>query len=182
LAVFDGVSSNSESYLYINEFKKQIKNRYKEFLNERSQKLEQLFYNAAIETKLQNINGQSTLTALFIPKGGKASKWISIGDSRLYVFSNSYIETITSDDSINNILTNYLGKDHITINDFKAYELDINANYLICSDGFYSIMHNHLKEFFSALNFKNMANVKKKLASLQQNKNIDDSTYIIIKA
>jgi len=182
-AVFDGVSSNQHSYLYIEKIKRYIEENFSRYLNETCFSLDKLFYDGAIYGQEKGCDGASTLTVLYISKQEKIAKYINIGDSRLYIFSNTFLEKVTVDDSYQNknIFTKYLGAENINLRDFETSHLDFDNNFLICSDGFYSVMHSYLKDFFTTINFKNMGNIGKKLEILQANKNIDDSTYILIK-
>ena len=111
------------------------------------------------------------------------AKYINIGDSRIYIYSDQFLEKVTIDDAISNtnILTRYLGSENLILEDFKVNNIDKKNNFLICTDGFYSLMDKNLKEFFITFNFKLMSNIRKKLAFLQRKKNIDDSTYILIR-
>lgn len=183
--VFDGVSSNENSYNYIKAFKKDLRlnislHKHANELN----MLNSLFYQIHQNLQKENMNGESTLSVLYISKLTKTYKFLNIGDSRIYSFNNKYLEKITRDDSIpnKNILTRYLGKRDLKLEDFNLTDInEFDKNFLICTDGFYSLMENELKIFFETINFKHLSNIKKKLSYLQKNKNEDDSTYILIK-
>jgi serine/threonine protein phosphatase PrpC len=182
-ALFDGVSSYDKSYELIKEFKKKLKSKINsiDFIGNN---IEVLLYEINKETSNINIPGASTISVLFISKETNKAKYISVGDTRIYIFNNQFIEQLTIDDTLeigSNIITKYLGDCELTLDDFKSYQIDNNYNYLICTDGFYKLMEDNLKEYFMAFNFKHIKNTKKKISYLQENENRDDSSYIIIK-
>jgi serine/threonine protein phosphatase PrpC len=181
--VFDGVSSNQMSYLFINEFKKRV--RFKSKVAEISENtLSKVLYEINIKLIQSGLEGMSTLSLLFFNKIGNNVEFLNIGDSRIYIFTNQYLEKITEDDALlgrNNIITKYLGLEALTLDDFQLEKTSNDCNYLMCTDGFYTLMENELKEYFTTLNFRKLRNIKKKLLSLQKGNNSDDSSYIIIK-
>ncbi|MDQ2180817.1 PP2C family serine/threonine-protein phosphatase [Marinifilum sp. D714] len=181
--LFDGVSSLPNSHLFIKNFKLELDSllkRHKFSLNQ----LTDIFFHCNKKVTNSRVEGMSTYTALYIDKGENLSFYSSIGDSRLYIYSNQFIEQISNDDSLEgskNIITKCLGMDNLEVSDFNFYNVEFNSNFLICTDGFYDLMNDNLEEFFDSLNFKHLKNTKRKLESLSINKNNDDSTYIIIK-
>ncbi|MDP3944757.1 MAG: protein phosphatase 2C domain-containing protein [Lutibacter sp.] len=181
--IFDGVSSYPFSYLFINEFKKQFRSKFKK-LQISEVNLSEILYQAHNDVLNLGIKGMSTVSILFFDNKNKNIGFINIGDSRIYIFTNQFLEKITKDDSLlgrKNIITKYLGLESLNLNDFKMKKLDFGFNFLICTDGFYGLMENNLKEYFEAFNFKNFKNIERKLTTLQKRKNKDDSSYIIIK-
>jgi serine/threonine protein phosphatase PrpC len=181
--VFDGVSSLSESYLFINILKKRIKSKLHKLYSTGSN-LGDLLFEAHSEALYEKVDGMSTVSGLFYSKRVDCANYISIGDSRVYIFSNQYLEKVSEDDSLQdrpNILTRCLGTPDLSLNDFRPKEVETNHNFLICTDGFYNLMSENLKEYFSTYNFKNFRNIEKKLSHLQRGKNSDDSSYILIK-
>jgi len=181
--IFDGVSSNPFSYLFINEFKKLFKSKIKKVQISETN-LSKILYEVHNDVLNSGVKGMSTISILFFNKLNKNINFINIGDSRIYIFTNQFLEKITQDDSLlgrKNIITKYLGLESLNLNDFKTKNIDFSSNFLICTDGFYGLMENNLKEYFEVFNFKNIKNIKKKLTTLQRRKNKDDSSYIIIK-
>lgn len=181
--IFDGVSSDAFSYLFINEFKKQFKSKIKKIQISEAN-LSEILYESHNDVLKFGIKGMSTISILFFDKLNKNIGFINIGDSRIYIFTNQFLEKVTKDDSLpgrKNIITRYLGLKSLNLNDFKTKKLDFGFNFLICTDGFYGLMENNLKEYFETFNFKNLKNIEKKLTTLQRRKNSDDSSYIIIK-
>ncbi len=145
--------------------------------------MDKLFYDVNSEMIGLRISGKSTISALFFSKINETAKYINIGDTRIYVFTNQFLEQITIDDSLiglENIITKCLGND-LAIEDFQPKNIEKHYNYLLCTDGFYKIMEEELKDYFNTLNFKNLTNIKKKITYLQRRKNRDDSSYILIK-
>jgi serine/threonine protein phosphatase PrpC len=181
--IFDGVSSHPFSYLFINEYKKIVRSKFDK-LNIVDNNLDKILYEAHKEVLNFGINGMSTLSVLFFNKFANCVKYINIGDSRIYGFTNQFLEKLTTDDSLpgrENIITRCLGIETLSLLDFKMIEIELGYNYLMCSDGFYKLMEENLKEYFTTINFKNFRNIKKKISFLQRRKNRDDSSYIIIK-
>jgi serine/threonine protein phosphatase PrpC len=132
----------------------------------------------------RNIYGYSTISILAVYRNSKNIEFLNIGDSRIYNFTNRYLEKITEDDNVgetNNILTRFLGSDLLTIEDFKLKTLVNKGNFLICTDGFYSLMENNLIRYFKILNFKYPKRMLDTLVTEQLNINKDDSTFIILK-
>jgi len=181
--VFDGVSSRPFSYLFINEFKRIFKAKIKQ-IKVSETNLSQLLYETHNDVLNFGINGMSTISVLFFSKLKKNVNFINIGDSRIYIFTNQFLEKITNDDSLigkKNIITKCLGLESLILDDFKMNNIDFGYNFLMCTDGFYGLMENSLKEYFDTFNFKNYRNIKKRIAILQRRKNKDDSSYIIVK-
>jgi len=180
--VFDGISSYKYSYKFISAYKKVLRDEIrKDFTNEN---LSNALYKAH-ETALKlKIDGKSTMSALVIDKKTNNKQFVSIGDSRIYLFTKQYIHQITNDDSLagsSHIVTRCLGMSELSKSDFELTSIEKGSNFLICTDGFYSIMEENIKDFFMSLNYSKSQNIKRKLSLVQRRKNIDDSTYIIVK-
>lgn len=181
--IFDGVSSINTSISYIQECKKYIYEHHESYLLKQPL-LKELIY----DTHMYSLNfqelGKSTCCALVIYKTGKAYI-VNIGDSRIYAFSNCYLEQLSTDDSIcidnRSFLTKCLGMDNLSVDDIKQLEVEPDQNYILCSDGFYSLMEIKLKRYFQILQFKRGKNILNAINQLQIDNNKDDSTYIIIK-
>lgn len=181
--VFDGVSSIPESHVFIHLFTKQLKLNLQGLIST-GKNLDEVFFSTHNQVLKNRIEGKSTLSVLFYTKLTKKAFYINIGDSRIYQFSNQFIEKITIDDSFKgkaNILTKCLGLSDLCLEDFKPKAVVPDSNFLLCTDGFYKLMLGDLKEYFKTYNFKHIKNIKKKLSILQRRKNNDDSSYILIK-
>lgn len=181
--LFDGVSSNPLSFAFINEYKKRLKLKIKN-TQICETNLSQLLYDTNNDLLNLGIDGMSTLSMLFFNNLTSSVNFINIGDSRIYIYTNQFLEKITIDDSLvgrKNVITKCLGMKSLTIGDFKINKISSEYNYLMCSDGFYGLMEDNLKQYFESLNFRSLKNVKKKLSVLQRKMNDDDSSYIIIK-
>ncbi len=180
--VFDGVSSLPKSFEFIDWFIRGFERKITEFDNV-GDNLGKILYETNAEIWDRNINGKSTISLLFLDRKMNRHKFLSIGDSRIYIFSNQFIEQITQDDTLftnSNIITRCLG-DKLSLNDFELREIKDMDNFLICSDGFHNLMHENLKEYFTVFNSNNLNYIKKKISYLQRGKNQDDSSYILIK-
>lgn len=181
--VFDGVSSLPTSDLFIKHFIKNFKTKLDRIVSS-SDNFGEMLYHSHAETLNENIDGKSTISVLLYDKLHSIFKYVSIGDTRIYIFNNQFIEKITIDHNLinrPNVLTKCLGSDDLSFNDFVPSKIDDNVNFLMCTDGFYSLMEEDLKEYFETYNFKHSRNIEKKLSYLQRRKNSDDSSYIIIK-
>ncbi|MFA6400015.1 MAG: hypothetical protein WCX31_00085 [Salinivirgaceae bacterium] len=181
--VFDGVSSRPDSYHFINKFKATFRNRIKN-LDLKESNLNCILFEVHNDILKLKINGSSTLSILFFNNKEGDAGFINIGDSRIYHFNNQYLEQITVDDSlpgISNIITKYLGMEKLSLMDFALTPINLKGDYLMCTDGFYGLMENNLKDYFFILNFKYLRNIKKYILKIQRRKNEDDSSFIIIK-
>jgi serine/threonine protein phosphatase PrpC len=182
--VFDGVSSLSTSHIFISQYTKKLKSKLDD-LSPTGNNLGQVLFETHSQVLSDGGNsGMSTLSALFYNKVLNKAQYVNIGDSRIYQFTNQFIEKITDDDSLSersNILTKCLGLADLSLDDFMPKDIVSEYNYLICTDGFYKLMLDNLKVYFEAYNFKNFRNIEKKLSLLQRRKNNDDSSYILIK-
>ncbi|MBO6522605.1 MAG: protein phosphatase 2C domain-containing protein [Balneolaceae bacterium] len=181
--LFDGVSSNSFSYLFIEEFKKRFRKRMSQIRN-RNFNVSDVLFKTHQDTLESEVKGLSTMSVLYFNDESNKAEYLNIGDSRIYIFTNKFLEKITTDDSLknrSNIITKCLGMNELTQKDFESEEISENYNFLMCSDGFYNLMEENLKDYFITFNFKYMKNIDRKLKELQRRKNQDDSTYILIK-
>ncbi|MFA7127435.1 MAG: hypothetical protein WC182_07810 [Bacilli bacterium] len=184
LVLFDGVSSVSESINCIQSCKRFIQDNYSQFVGASGINLEGLIYAMHVDSLVAGEIGKTTCSALLLSKRLNHAYIVSVGDSRIYAFSNSYLEPLTIDDNLpgnSNILTKYIGWEELKPADVHQVEVNVNQNFLICSDGFYSLMEKDLKSYFRAFHFKRKGNIKNAITRLQMNKNRDDSTYIIIR-
>lgn len=182
-AVFDGVSSYSESYRFVELYKREIITKIKH-LDIEGKNLDRFLFDIHNEALKSKIKGASTLSAIFFPKNDHGGKYINIGDSRIYAFTNQFLEQITIDDSLetrSNVITKCLGSYELNLSDFQGHCLNKTYNYLLCTDGFHRLMENNIKEYFITLNFKKFGPIKRKISSMQRMKNDDDASYLIIK-
>ncbi|KAA9357284.1 PP2C family protein-serine/threonine phosphatase [Larkinella humicola] len=181
--VFDGVSSMSNSYRFIRNFIESFKSELNKF-DEYELNFHELLHEAHNKVLEENIEGMSTLSLLLLSESNKIAKYLNIGDSRIYIYNNQFIEKITVDDNLlnkKNILTRSLGMQDLCLDDFCLSNIEPDMNYLICTDGFYNLMEKYLKKYFLAINYKNLRNIARRIHSIQNGKNIDDSSFILIK-
>jgi serine/threonine protein phosphatase PrpC len=180
--LFDGVSSNPSSHLFVEKFKKILLLKYN-LINRDGGNLSKLLFQVHSETLSSNIDGYSTMSAVCINRSENVLSFVNIGDSRIYIYTNQFIEKVSTDNSLvnnKNILTKYLGDSTLSKKDFDIKRIKFESHLLICSDGFYKVMEQNLKEFFRILNFDRFNNIKNSFESVLKNQN-DDTTYIIIK-
>lgn len=181
--VFDGVSSYPHSYRFINEFKKELRLRLKNFQTSKSD-LSQLLYDSHNNVLNLGTGGMSTFSVLFFNNLTSKVNFINIGDSRIYIYTNQFLEKFTIDDSLEgrkNVITKCLGIKSLSLSDFEMNKINPKCNFLMCTDGFYGLMENNLKQYFEIFNFKSFKKIEKKLSVLQRRMNLDDSSYIIVK-
>lgn len=185
--VFDGVSSAKNGYLGTILAKEFIIQNYSTYLNVKYSKLDELMYycNEYITSKnVAEVFTTYSATLIFNEKKDIAII-SSLGDTRIYLVSNQFIEQVSIDDTFSfssNIVTKCLGMDYLILEDFTTktiYKNDMGV--LICTDGFYSILEKEKMSFFMTFNKKNLNNTKSGLKSLISGRNIDDSTFIFIK-
>jgi serine/threonine protein phosphatase PrpC len=175
--LFDGVSSYVDSIDYIYACKLYIKENYEKYLL-RKFGLRDLFFDMHNQLMDSEFEGKSTCSALLIYPDYKKGYILNLGDSRIYSFSNTYLEPLTKDDNLpgnNRILLKYLGKKELTLDDFIQTPINIESNFLLCSDGFYSLMEMSLNKYFPILHYKRKGNIIKAINQLQFGINKDDS-------
>jgi serine/threonine protein phosphatase PrpC len=181
--LFDGVSSLPLSYLFAEKFKKRIETKINT-IDSNGNNLDKLLYNINKEIVGLGIQGLSTISVVFYNKMDDIVRYLNIGDTRIYAFTNQFLEKITIDDSVTgreNVITRFLGAESLTLKDFELKSIEKKYNFLLCTDGFYKLMEENLRDYFNAIHFKNFANVKRKIDYLQRRKNRDDSSYILIR-
>ncbi len=182
--LFDGVSSLNESIDFIQSCKHFIQENYIQYIGEDKIDLEGLVYDMHKESLKTGKIGKTTCSALLLKKRLNNGYVVSVGDTRVYVFSNSYLEPLTRDDNLpgnSNILTKCIGWDGLRPDDIDQIEVDANQNFLICSDGFYSMMEKNVMSYFRIFHFKRKGNIINAINRLQKDNNRDDATYIMIR-
>lgn len=181
--LFDGVSSLNRSIDYIQYCKQFLQFNHNLYIDSII-KLDQLIYDMHLSSLSSSIDGKTTCSALLLHYDLHKAFIVNIGDSRIYSFSNYFLESLTVDDNLagnNRILTKYVGFEDLELNDLVQKEVDIEQNFLICSDGFYSFMEENIKKYFIILQYKRNKNIVNAIEKMQINKNKDDSTYIILR-
>lgn len=183
-AVFDGVSSYPESYKYIENFIYLLKEKNdKEIISKNN--ITAIL--TEIHKELLNLpfRGMSTLCLILIDKTDLSKiYYLNVGDSPLYAITPQSITKLTKDDVSypgSNVLTKCLGAYNLFLEDFDLKQLKIPEKILLCTDGFANLMEKDIKSFFNAFQFKRLTTIKNKLMELQEGKNNDDSTFILIK-
>lgn len=182
--LFDGVSSLSESWNFIQSCKLFIKENHNQYLYGKRANLRELIYQMHLDSLDSDTYGKTTCSALLLKNNDNVAYVVSIGDTRIYSFTNTYLEVLTTDDNLpgnSNLLTKYIGLEGLSRDDIEQIEVNANQNFLICTDGFYPLMERNLKKYFDIFHFKRKGNIKNAINRLQKNRNSDDSTYIIIK-
>lgn len=181
--VLDGVSSYSDSDLYIENFLDLLKSRLKAEKIDKSE-LGAVLFQIHKELLAENTKGMSTLSLVFIShEHPKKFFSINIGDSPIYAISKQSLTKLTTDDVLNkhsNFLTKGLGMENLTSTDFKLIENNISEKILLCSDGFAKLLEDDKKEYFSIFQHKRLSTIKRKIELKQADKNEDDSTFILI--
>lgn len=182
-AVFDGVSSASDGKQASITAKEFIKAEYKKYLG-LAPDIRKLMYE--LNQHLINSNlpePYSTYCMVVYNKVVKTYHYSWLGDSRLYVITNQFIEQITEDDSYSeNIITKFLGHSNLQLSDFRQISNDkMYEHLLLCTDGFYRILEKNRLAFFDFFRKKSLPSIKKGINSLIKGNNFDDSTFIFVK-
>ena len=182
--IFDGVSSYPESYRYIETFMEFLDDHQKEWLGNDREGLGQLLYLAYLHCRKTFIAGSTTISALFIPHEPHLPEMVSIGDSRIYAFRRQNMVSLTADDNVPempNILTRWVGHDYLSAEDFRPVEVGLDKQFLICSDGFYSVMEQDRDAFFHAMKLPDLKEINETLFHLVEGKNSDDASYVLVR-
>lgn len=181
--LFDGVSSYNDSIEVVKECKEYLNSYHTKYLN-RENGLKDLICNMNLHAVKLAFKGKTTCSALLLDYKWDNAVVLNIGDSRAYTLSGSYIEAVTTDDNLfdnSNVLTKYIGMEELDSRDFVEQNFDLNQNFLLCSDGFYHMMHSNLKRYFKVFQFKRKTYLLNAILKLQSQHNKDDSTFILIK-
>ncbi|GET31812.1 hypothetical protein PbJCM13498_06750 [Prolixibacter bellariivorans] len=182
--IFDGVSSYPESYRYIETFMEFLEEYHHEWLGKEKNGLGQLLYLAYLHCRKTFVAGSTTISALFIPDEKQLPEMISIGDSRIYAFRRKNMVSLTEDDNVPempNILTRWVGHDYLSAEDFRPVEVAIDKQFLLCSDGFYSVMEQSHEAFYPTLKLPELERVREELHRLMEGNNSDDASYILVR-
>lgn len=181
--LFDGVSSYSSSFRFIEKYADILRSRNEENEINKTNLSEILFDTHSAILKM-DIPGMSTLS-LFCRSHSFEGKGyiINIGDSGIYALTNRSFDKITHDDALpghSNVLTRCLGMDSLSLEDFMGKEINIPPKILLCTDGFSNLMKENKQEYFRVFNFKRLGFIKRKISDLQRGLNADDASYILI--
>ncbi len=183
-ALFDGVSSYPDSYRYIAHYIQSLQQQHVHWLTADGHSLERLLYQAYLEGRDFPVDGSTTLSVLLLPDEGDKAFFVNIGDSRIYRFMGHDYQQLTEDDNLPdmpNILTRWVGKEYLSPGDFRIHDVSARNHFLICSDGFYSMMEENRKAFFDLFVKADPAEAAKGIDALVRHRNSDDASYILIK-
>ena len=186
-AIFDGVGSASNSRQGTELVKTYIEKYYNKFINHDSVMIDELMYSCNkyfLETGIRD--AFTTYCVVVLPKeDSKKMFYSTMGDTRIYIITNQYIEQISKDDhygDFKNIITKCLGMDYLTHDDFVQYHAEKKDGYLLmCTDGFYSFLENDKMKFFEFFNKKLLKAIQDNVNKAIDNKNFDDSTYVFVR-
>jgi serine/threonine protein phosphatase PrpC len=182
-AVFDGVSSAKHGKEAALQAKQFIKEHYKNYINGKVD-IKKLMYD--LNQYLVNSDLKepySTYCMVYYDKQTKSYYYSWLGDSRLYVITNQFVEQLTHDDSYSeHVITKFLGNSDLHLNDFRQLESTKQDNHLLlCTDGFYRLFESNKLEFFDNFHKKSLPSIRERINSLIKGKNFDDSTFIFVK-
>src|SRR5680860_446427 len=181
--LFDGVSSYSSSYLFIEKYVDILRSKNEESEINGTNLSEVLFDTHSAILKMDT-PGMSTLSLFCRSPSFKGKGYIiNIGDSGIYALTNRSFEKITHDDALPgylNVLTRCLGMNSLSLKDFTGREINIPPKILLCTDGFSNLMKENKQEYFRVFNFKRPGFIKRKISDLQRGHNADDASYILI--
>lgn len=182
--VFDGVGSAKSSLEGVDLAINFIKSNHKTILNNSRFALGELMEKTNdVLTNSKLREPYCTYTALLIPEDKSILPiYSSVGDSRLYGVNVNYLHQYTIDDSLSeHVITKCLGMGYLTPEDFKETSIDVFENrFLMCTDGFYSLLESNISIFFHKLISKNIGRIKSDLKDLIYGHNADDCSYILI--
>ena len=125
--LFDGVSSLKKSIDYVQYCKCFLNNNYDSYVNSEV-KLDLLIYNMHLSSLSSSIDGKTTCSALLLHSNLHKAFIVNVGDSRIYSFSNYFLEPLTVDDNLSgnsHILTKYIGLEELKLDDIAQKEIDI---------------------------------------------------------
>jgi serine/threonine protein phosphatase PrpC len=184
-AIFDGVGSALNSKKATDLAKDFIELHHSAYFS-KGIFLDKLMYdcnNYLLETEIPE--AYTTYCAVFLPKESSHKAVYSyMGDSRIYIVTNQFIEQITVDDKLEsrNVITKCLGMSTLETHDFSQSSINItDENLLLCTDGFYSFLEEKRLRFFEVFNKRNLKLIKDELMVLVKDRNRDDATYVLIK-
>lgn len=183
--LFDGISSAPDANKGIDIAINFIQGNYSRFgLNEKYNLTNLMRQTHFAITQSGLDTPYSTFSAVCIAKNKSWATFSNLGDSRIYEVTPQHIKQLSKDDNFfhnKNVVTRYLGMIELESDDFYVTDFDIiNKRILLCSDGFYSFLEKDLGKFHSVLNFKRAGNIKNNLFNKITEKNLDDSSYILI--
>jgi serine/threonine protein phosphatase PrpC len=182
--VFDGLSSHAYSFKFIDEYKKFLIAEHSAYLDASGNKLNNLIFDANKVVTKQNIHGLSTISGIFISDEIDAVMYFNLGDSRIYTVNKDEVIQITVDDNITmqtHLVTRCLGLASLTLDDFEVFEVEKQNDFLLCTDGFYPLMHDQMNSYIQLFQNKDLHHIKNKLYDIQKDINYDDATYILIR-
>lgn len=184
-AIFDGVGSAKNSKQATILAKEYLEANHSIYIT-KDVRLDELMYdcNNYILNKDLAESLTTYCTIIFLKSQSSKIYYSYMGDSRMYIISNKFIEQITQDDKLAtaNILTRCLGMNTLERYDFNQNSLTITEeNILLCTDGFYQFLENERMHFFEIFNKKNLHSIKDTLIEIVQNRNNDDATCVLIR-
>lgn len=183
-ALFDGVSSIIESIDFIKYCKIFLLKYHTDYFQNNKLDLKKLIFDAHKYACQFIAKGRTTCSSIVIYRNGDVADFVNIGDSRIYAFSNTYLNQVTKDDTVEGnkyLITKSLGNPNLIYNDIEQQHLKNEDCFILCSDGFHSLMECNLKEYFQVFHYRYPKNTVNRLYKIQKNLNSDDSTYILIK-
>ncbi|MBL0742742.1 PP2C family protein-serine/threonine phosphatase [Chryseolinea lacunae] len=183
-AVFDGVGSAKNAKKATQMAAMFIRKYHERFLHERI-RLSAMIAECNDYIVASNlIEPFSTVCIVVILKHSEDVFYISVGDSRIYLVTNQYIEQISKDDKVSdsNVLNKCLGMAELGHGDFEQKRFRLERGFLaLCTDGFYSLMEKNKLLFFNVLNKKRPSTIRENLRKMIKGNNLDDATLLVIK-
>lgn len=184
IMVFDGVSSERNARhgarMACNYLSKEFKN------DESNYDFKKIIFNANQKLVFSKYHRPyTTICALFVNLNNSPwAEFYSLGDTRGYVVSATNIKQITFDhrsEYYNNVLTRCLGMEDLSVDDIfcsgKLYETE----FLLCTDGFYSLMENNVSLFHGIIRDIKIKNFSIRLRRIIDGNNADDATYVFVR-
>jgi serine/threonine protein phosphatase PrpC len=127
----------------------------------------------------------TTICCLIILLDGKRKFIISnVGDTRAYSFTFQTVRQVSTDDKLSlrsNVITKCIGMRDFKLSDVHKFNIQSDQeNFLLCTDGFYSLFEENKLKFLNILNSENDLLISKKINAMVKGRNTDDASYIAI--
>lgn len=200
--VADGVSTKPMDYLaskvacenFIGSFQKEDESIEKQLI-----RAVEAANKAVIENSPSHENMQTTLVAFVWEIKSKVGYFLSIGDSRIYLFRKNQWQCLTKDDSTRKLIqiknsgktkeTSSIGKDVLSKSLGRSIEIDVSIqtvelnhwdNFLLCTDGWYNqpTFEFDMKEVIESSNIEKTLS---ELATKNAGNLLDDGTVVLVR-
>lgn len=185
--VFDGVGSSKHSDDAIQLVSEYVTNHHQKYIDNEDCNFIDLMFDANSSIVASGIkDAYTTYCSVFNHEKSEGNITISnLGDSRIYTVKENDIELLSKDDKDSpdtHIINKCLGDDTLIRKDFRQTNKHVNGHkILLTTDGFHDMMEPELNVYLKQMEGIYLKPVKDKLEKMITGKNLDDSTFVIIK-